>query len=477
MSTTTTNTPEQKPSVIPFPIKGVPSEERKLPVQEIPTPKSDQIFANAEKLRKVSAYQTDFDFETYRKLELRFGLNQPRGGVVFGTNDPFKVINTHKSCQQCLYAFEMDTYGRGCVHNCAYCYSKAELTVHGYWNKPFPMPRDITTVWKAFYTVFETNKPHKWREILEKRIPLRIGSGSDGFMYMDKKYKVTHELLKILRYYRYPYIIVTRSDLVSHDEYLNVLDPDLASVQLSIPSLNEDLNKKIEPGAPSAKRRLLAIEKLTRNGFWTTIRVNPLFPIHPDGYYTNPNFPDEKRNLKFDYFNWDLIKAVSEHGGQSLLAGMVRLSAFGINEIEKATGINLRPFFNEESRKANEGAKKKRDFHYSEKEIRAYYERIHAQCKAHGVQFTTCYIGNGESMFWSDQDLWDNKKDCCNAQGRVKGFSQDARKIDYDRRLKLSSIRCNPVNPSAIDLELGSVDHRVIEKQYNKTFENEFQYE
>jgi len=278
---------------------------------------------------------------------------------------------------------------------------------------------------------------------------------------MDKKYKVTHELLKILRYYRYPYIIVTRSDLVSHDEYLNVLDPDLASVQLSIPSLNDDLNKKIEPGAPSAKRRLKAIEKLTHNGFWTTTRINPLFPIFPDGYYTDPNFPKEKRNLRFDYFSWDLIQAIGEHGGQSVLAGVVRLSSFGINNIEKETGIDLRPFFNEECRKS------KRDFHYSEKEIRAYYERVHAKCKAHGVQFTTCYIGNGESMFWSDQDLWDNKKDCCNAQGRVKGFSQDARKINYDTRLKLSSIQTNPVNPSAIDLELGSVNPKEIEKQYS----------
>ena len=166
-----------------------------------PTPKGDKVLDNARKLKALSKYETDFDFETYKRLEQRFGLDQPRGGVIFGSNDPFKIINTHKSCQQCLYAFEMDTYGRGCVHDCAYCYSKAELTVHGSWNRPFPMPRDITTVWNVFYTVFETDKKSKWREILEKRIPIRIGSGSDGFMYLDKKYRVTHELLKILKFF------------------------------------------------------------------------------------------------------------------------------------------------------------------------------------------------------------------------------------------------------------------------------------
>jgi DNA repair photolyase len=248
---------------------------------------------------------------------------------------------------------------------------------------------------------------------------------------------------------------------------MNVIDPDLASIQLSIPSLNDELNKKIEPGAPSAKRRLKAIEKLSRNGFWTTVRINPLFPIHPDGYFTDPNLSNEKKSLKFDYFSWDLINAIADHGGQSLLVGMVRLSKFAMNNIERATGMDLRPFFNDECRKSS------RDYHYSEKEIRAYYERIHAQCKQQGIQFTTCYIGNGENMFWSDQDLWDNKKDCCNAQNRVKGFNTDARKIDYATRSKLSSIKSDAVNPTAISLELGLVDPKEIESQY-KTQDVEF---
>lgn len=441
-------------SILSFP-NGVPVKQ-----EPIPTTKSDKVITNANQLKKVSKYQSTYDFETYRKLEERFGHNQPRGGIVFGNNDPFKLINTHPACQQCLYGFEMDTYGRGCTHDCAYCYSKAELTVHGYWNKPFPMPRDITSVWKEFYTVFETDKKSKWREILEKRIPLRIGSGSDGFMYQDRKYRVSYELLKILKFYRYPYIIVTRSDLVAHDDYIEAMDTKLASVQLSIPSINDSLNKLIEPGAPNSVRRLKAIQKLSRNGFWTTVRINPLFPIHPDGYFTDPNYPKEKRGLKFDLFDWDIVKTISEYGGQSLLVGFVRLSRLGINNIQRSIGIDLRPFFKEESKKSS------RDFHYSEVEIRAYYERVHALCTAHGVQFTTCYIGNGEQMFWKDQDLWDNKQDCCNAQNRVEGFTKNAREIDYDLRLKLSSIKSNPVNSILVQQKLENINLKDAILQY-----------
>jgi DNA repair photolyase len=424
----------------------------------IPTPKSDKVIANAAIMKKVSKYKTDYDFEIYRKLEQRFGINQPRGGIVFGSNDPFKLINTHPACQQCLYGFEMDTYGRGCVHNCQYCYSKIELSSHGFWNRPFPMPRDITTVWKVFYTVFETDKPSKWRNILERRIPLRIGSGSDGFMHMDKKYRVTYELLKLLKFYNYPYIIVTRSDLVAHDEYMSVLDPALASIQLSIPSTNDKLNKLIEPGAPSAKRRLKAIQKLSSNGFWTTVRINPLFPIHPDGYFSDPNFSKEKRKIKFDYFNFDMIQEISEHGGQSLLAGFVRLTGISIKAIEKSTGIDLKPYFKKEVKRSV------KHYHFSAPEITAYYEKIHALCKVHGVQFTTCYIGNEESYFWMHQNLWDNKKDCCNAQNRVKGFTKDSRQIKYDERTKLSSIKMPPNDEFGVKMPLGEIDNKTINK-------------
>lgn len=137
-------------------ITSLPGADVSNNIENIPTPRSDKILLQAERLKKLSNYNSQFDYDTYRQLELRFGHNQPRGGITFGT--PFKLVNSHNTCQQCLYAFEIDTYGRGCVHDCVYCYAKAQLTVHGYWNNPFPMPADLTEIWKVFYTVFETDK-------------------------------------------------------------------------------------------------------------------------------------------------------------------------------------------------------------------------------------------------------------------------------------------------------------------------------
>jgi hypothetical protein len=131
-----------------------------------------------------SQYHDTFDYGIYDRLYERFGDQQPRGGVVYkGT---MKLLEA-QDCAQCFHRFEIDTYGRGCVHNCAYCYAKSYLSIRRYWNAPMPFPIDIAAIRKIFATVFETAKPNKFRAILERRVPLRLGSMSDAFMWMDKE--------------------------------------------------------------------------------------------------------------------------------------------------------------------------------------------------------------------------------------------------------------------------------------------------
>ena len=416
------------------------------------TPTTSAMIEASEKLDQVSGYQSQLDWEPFRKLELRTNKKPVRGGMTF--KSPFKLVNSHATCQQCLYAFEIDTYGRGCVHNCVYCYARAELTVHGYWNNPYPAPVDINTIRKVFCTVFETDKKSKWREIMERKIPIRIGSMSDSFMFMDKKYGVTKELLRILNYYKYPYVIFTRSDLISHDDYLELIDKNLAAIQFSISSTNDKLNKSIEPGAPSAQRRLKALEKINKLGFWTTVRINPFFPTRPDGYFTDPNFKWWKDTPvpEFNYSSFEMVDEIASTGTPAILAGFGRFSSFSLNQIEKAVGMDLRQFY-----KPDLSTKKsRRDFHYSDKEIRYYYEQVKDRCMQNAMEFTTCYIGNGESHFWKDQDIWSNKKDCCNVKSKVKSFKTDAREIEFEKRLSLTNGKeGQPIDSKTLHKPLG----------------------
>ncbi len=448
----------QKSNLIHLPI-----EFRKMPpiddgAPSLLTPTYNKLLKDAEKMELVSAYKSSFDYKIYRDLELRYKDRPIRGGIV--KNNPFKVVNSNSTCQQCLYAFEVDTYGRGCSHNCTYCYAKAQLTVHGYWNNPIPVPIDLNEVRKMFYTVFETSRPSKWRNILEKKIPVRIGAMSDSFMWVDTKYGVTKEFLKILNYYNYPYVIITRSDLVARDDYMSLVRKDLSSIQFSIASTNDLLNKQIEPGAPSAKRRLLALEKLNKNGYWTSVRINPMFPIYPDGYFTNTNFKFEGIIPKFEYSSFEMVDEIADAGVPAIICGFGRFSTFALNNIEKATGINLKPFYNRA-----DVNKSSRDWHFSEKEIRHYYEEIKKRTVKRAMEFTVCYIGNGENQFWETQDLWSNKKDCCNIKDRVASFITDAREVPFEERLKFAGLsKSKPVNQDLLHVELG---RRQLDKKLN----------
>ncbi len=436
-------------NVISFPSAMITSEPVKVEKEEIPTPTYDKLIIEAKKLDRLSKYKSDFDYTIYQKLEQRYAKKNIRGGIV--KNNPMKLVNSHHSCQQCFYALEIDTYGRGCVHNCLYCYAKAELTAHGYWNNPIPVPIDINELRKIFYTVFETEKKSKWRSVLEQKIPLRVGCMSDSFMWMDQKYKVSQELLKVLNYYKYPYTILTRSDLIATQEYMNLLDPKLCSVQFSIASTNDTLNKQIEPGTPSAKRRLKAVDTLSKNGIWTSVRINPAFPIYPDGYFTDPNFKWDGPVPKFEFTTFEMVDEIAATGTKSIIVGFGRFSTFALNNIEKATGFDLKPFFNRVTT-----LKSKRDWHFSDREIRYYYEEFKKRCDRVGVEKTVCYIGNGENHFWDHQDLWSNKKDCCNIKDRVASFKADTRQVSFEDRIKFTSHKCSsPVNSERLHEPVG----------------------
>lgn len=405
-----------KARIIPFPLSENLAEN--LPTPKIGSlrfdgPLSKEMWKRSSKLK--SAYKDDFDYSIYDRLYERFGDKQPRGGVVYKSG--LKLIEA-EDCKNCFHRFEIDTYGRGCIFNCAYCYAKSYLSIRKYWNEPFPFPTDIVAIRKVFATVFESDKGHKLRHVLEKRVPLRIGSMSDSFMWIDKKYGVTKELLKILKFYEYPYIIFTRSDLVAEDEYMQLLDKKLASVQMSISSLNSELTRQIEPGAPAPRKRLAALQTLAKAGFWTTVRINPLFPIYPDGYYTNPNFDRSKTVEPFPYFSWDMIEAIAQHNIPSLLVGMVRLYRPSVRFMNKALGYDIRTHFAEDVKE------ERASIHFSATETAFYYTKIRDLCHQHNVRFSTCYIGNDPSgdSFFKYQSLWSNKKDCCDAVGNVEAF-------------------------------------------------------
>jgi len=174
---------------------------------------------------------------------------------------------------------------------------------------------------------------------------------------------------------------------------------------------------QIEPGAPSPERRLPALKKLKEHGFKTVVRINPLIPHFPDGYYSYPAF-DRTGVKEFPFFSWDMVDAIADAKVDTLLAGVVRLYRPNLNFMKKALGYDIREIF------AKDAKWERASLHFSEPEVSYYYRELARLSRAKGLRFSTCYIGNdasGES-FERYQDLWANKGDCCDAKGNVEGI-------------------------------------------------------
>lgn len=78
------------------------------------------------------------------------------------------------------------------------------------------------------------------------------------------------------------YLIVTKNDLIADDAYLDILNPDLAHIQVSITHTDDALCKRVEPGAPLPEARIKAVEKLASKGFDVQVRLSPFVPEFVD---------------------------------------------------------------------------------------------------------------------------------------------------------------------------------------------------
>ena len=72
-------------------------------------------------------------------------------------------------------------------------------------------------------------------------------------------------------------MIVTKSDMVASDKYLEILDKELAHIQISITSTDDKTALKYEK-APSTSRRIAAIEKIDSLGYDVQLRLSPFIP-------------------------------------------------------------------------------------------------------------------------------------------------------------------------------------------------------
>lgn len=250
----------------------------------------------------------------------------------------------------CSRKYSLNPY-TGCSHSCIYCYITSYI------------PKGYEARLKK--NIFKDLK----RELpnLNKEIPITMSNSSDPYQPIEREYKITRKILKILSEFKVQ--IITKGDLVTRDS--DLLSQMKAAVAITVTTLNEELANKLEPFAPSPHDRLKAMEHLISHGIPVSARIDPIIP----------------------YINEDAEGLVKE------------LSYIGVTHITSSTfkprydsWRRLRETFPEKTEKLHSlyfdnGERKQNSYYLPECLRLKLMKGIKQACEKHSISFATCREG------------------------------------------------------------------------------------
>jgi DNA repair photolyase len=163
---------------------------------------------------------------------------------------------------------------RGCEHGCAYCFARPTHAYMGlspgldFETKLFAKPNAASLLEK------ELAKPG-----YEVRT-MAMGTNTDPYQPIERRYRITREILEVLERAGHPVGIVTKSALIARDVDIlsRMAARGLAKVALSVTSLDRQLARAMEPRAATPQRRLDTLKLLSEAGVPTTVMVAPIIP-------------------------------------------------------------------------------------------------------------------------------------------------------------------------------------------------------
>lgn len=199
--------------------------------------------------------------------------------------------------------WSMNPY-QGCEHGCPYCYARNS---HEYWG--YSAGSDFET--KILYK-------ENAAELLRKKLntpswkgePIMLSGNTDCYQPIERKLRITRQLLEVALEYRQPIGIITKNALVLRDLDLltEMAKLNLVHVAISITSLDAALQRNLEPRASAPYKRLDTIRTLSEAGVPTLAMLAPMIP----GLNSHELL--------------SLMKAVSEAGAMKSTYIMVRLN-------------------------------------------------------------------------------------------------------------------------------------------------------
>jgi DNA repair photolyase len=191
--------------------------------------------------------------------------------------DGTKSIITRNNSPDVGFETSLNPY-RGCEHGCIYCYARP---THEYLG--FSAGLDFESK-----IMVKTNAPELLRAELEsprwQPQTLVMSGVTDPYQPIEKKLRITRGCLEVLLEFRNPVAIITKNRLVTRDIDLlcELAKHNAVAVNLSVTSLDPNLQRVLEPRTSSPQARLDAIRQLRSAGIPTGVMVAPVIPALTD---------------------------------------------------------------------------------------------------------------------------------------------------------------------------------------------------
>ncbi len=171
------------------------------------------------------------------------------------------------------FAWTLNPY-RGCTHGCHYCFARRYQT-------QFELGFGDEFSSLIFVKV---NFPEVLRRELDKpswtREQVALGTATDPYQPIEGHYKLTRRSLEALIAGRTPVGIVTKGPMIVRDSDLLTELSRVASctVCMSVPTVDEDAWKALEPGTAHPLQRLRAVRTLRNAGINAGVLMAPVVP-------------------------------------------------------------------------------------------------------------------------------------------------------------------------------------------------------
>ena len=178
----------------------------------------------------------------------------------------------------CSIPFRYDSTSR-CTFGCGYCFAK---TRQGYGRSAPIQNADPAHLENRFREIAQGKQRSAIDEFLIERVPIQFGGMSDPFVANEYQSGLSLTAIKTLNKYNYPFLISTKSKLVSTKIYLDQLSQANVLVRFSTSVVGIRSRHLIDRGCSPHFEIFNAINALASRDVATSLRLQPIFPGYED---------------------------------------------------------------------------------------------------------------------------------------------------------------------------------------------------